>query len=949
VVHAVRSGEGVGDIAGMLRFEALGGVRAWRADQELDLGWPKQRAVLAVLLLRAGQVVSRAAIVDAVWGDDPPRSAANLVHTYVRRLRTSLEPDRGRRESGRVLVGSGSGYTLRLEPGQLDLDVFGDHLHRARRSLTEGDLDKAVDAFDAALALWRGTPLAAIPGPLAGTERVRLGELRVAAAEDRAEAMLSLQQHVTLTAELPPLIDEYPLRERLRGLLMLALYRSGRQVEALTVYADTRRLLVEELGIEPGPELRRLHHDILNNRDIDLPRPARGAPPRVVPRQLPPAVRHFTGRETEIAVLTGHLADAVDTGGTVVISAIDGTAGIGKTATAVHWAHRVASRFPDGQLYVNLRGFDPGAPPVTPAEAVRGFLDALDVPPQRVPADLHAQVGLYRSLIADRRVLVVLDNARDVDQVRPLLPGGPYCLAIVTSRNRLTSLVAVEGANLLSLDLFTEAEARQLLSRHLGPDRVAAEPDAVDDIIRLCARLPLALRVAAARAATHPGFPLSALAAELRDARGGLDALSGVDTATDVRAVFSWSYQTLSAESARLFRLLGLHPGPDISAAAAASLTGLPPSRVRPPLAELTRAHLVEEYTPGRYAFHDLLRAYAADLARTTDTDEQRHAATRRVLDHYLHTAYAADRLLLPVRHPIDPTPPQPGVTPEHPADRQRAFEWFAAEHAVLLAAVDHAHATGFDTHAWQLAWTLWTFLDRRGHWHDLAAIGRAAVAAARRLAEPAAQGHAHRTLAFAYTQLGRVDDAHVELGHALGLHRRIGDLVGQAYTHRSIAYGWGRQGRYAEAVDHARQAMDLFRAAGHRHRQADSLNAVGWYLALSGDYRQALAACEEALPLLQELDDRQGQAATWDSLGYTHQRLGHHSQAITCYRHAIALYRDVGDRYEEAISLARLGDTHQAAGDPDAARTSWREALVILDRLALPDADQVRAKLAKP
>jgi tetratricopeptide (TPR) repeat protein len=411
--------------------------------------------------------------------------------------------------------------------------------------------------------------------------------------------------------------------------------------------------------------------------------------------------------------------------------------------------------------------------------------------------------------------------------------------------------------------------------------------------------------------------------------------------------VFSWSYQALTPDAARLFRLLGLHPGPDIAAVAAASLAGLSASTIRPVLAELTQASLLVEHVSGRYAFHDLLRTYASDLAQRIDTDQQRHSATHRILDHYLHTAYIANGLLNPGRDPILLAPPVPGVIAQHPTDYQQALDWFTMERAALLAAVDHGAATGFDTHTWQLAWTLALFLERRGHWHDQAAVGRVAVAAAHRLADPTAQARAHRTLAHAYTLLDRLDDAHTQLGRALGLATQTGDRTVQAHTHASLGYLWGRRGIYPQALDHARQALTLYQAAGHQHGQAYALNQVGWYHARLGDHQQALTACQQALILFEDLGDRVGQANTWDSLGYAHHHLGHHAHARTCYQHALTLFRDVGDRYYEADTLTRLGDIHHAAGNPQAAREAWQQALTILEDLDHPDAERVRGKLA--
>jgi hypothetical protein len=448
-------------------------------------------------------------------------------------------------------------------------------------------------------------------------------------------------------------------------------------------------------------------------------RPPKGGAPRQLPAQLPAAVADFMGRAAELAELEA--AASTSHRAAVVISAIGGMAGVGKTALAVQFAHRIASRFPDGQLYVDLRGFDPSGQPLEPGAAVRGFLNALHVPKERIPADLDAQAGLYRSLLAERRMLILADNARDAAQVRPLLPGTPGCLVLVTSRRRLTGLAATDGAHLIDLDVLTEGEARDLLTARLGADRVAAEPAAIAEIIAGCGRLPLALAIVAARAAANPAFALRALAAELAEHQ--LDALAADgDPTTNVRTVFAWSYRALRPGTARLFRLLSLHPGPDISARAAASLAGLPPVRARSLLADLSDAHLTCEPVHGRHSLHDLLRSYAAELASQLDTEAQRRAATHRMLDHYLHTSKAGAELQGPVRDPITLAPPQPGVTPETMADAGQALAWFTTEHAVLLAAIERAAIDGFDACTWQLAWSIWTYLHCQGHRRDQAA-----------------------------------------------------------------------------------------------------------------------------------------------------------------------------------------------------------------------------------
>jgi DNA-binding SARP family transcriptional activator/tetratricopeptide (TPR) repeat protein len=926
-----------------MEFRLLGEVELWAAGQILDVGAPRLQAALAV---DAGRPVAIETLIDRVWGDNPPVEARNVLYSHLSRIRRLL------RQAAALTGGTAvrierrhAGYVLDIDPDRVDL-------HRFRRLVEQGsdprrgDDDRAA-ALAEALGLWRGPPLAGLPGEWAGQVRDSWHRRRLDAVVQWAQVELRFGHPAAVIATLPDLVTEYPLVEPLETLLMRALYAAGRGAEAVDRYSAIRQRLADELGADPGPELRALHQAVLQGELPLEPPDSLGAAVRTVtsPAQLPPDTSGFTGRSNELHSLDSLLRAAGDRSTAVVISAVSGTAGVGKTALAVHWAHRIRGDFPDGQLYVNLRGFDPTGSPVTPAEAVRGLLDAFEIPAKRIPTSFDAQVGLYRSLLAGRRVLVVLDNARDAEQVRPLLPGAPACVVVVTSRNQLTGLVA-EGAHLLPLDLLPAVDARALLARRLGARRIAAEPHAVDEIVILCARLPLALAIVAARAATHPGFDLAVLADELRAARGGLDEFAGAGPATDVRAVLSWSYLQLSPEATRLFRLLGLHPGPDVAAPAAASLAGLSVGTVRPLLGELARTHLIVEQTPGRYTFHDLLRAYATEQTHIEDSDTERQCAIHRTLDHYLHTAYTADRLLQPTRDPITLTAPQPGTTPEHPADHKQALAWFTTEHAVLLAAVDHAATTGWDTHTWQLAWTLNDLLDRHVHYRDMVATQQAALAAAQRLGDPSMQALAHRLLGVAYSVLRRFDDAHTHLRQALDLYHQHGDQAGQAHTYGSFAADFERQGRHIESLDYSRRALDRFQAAGHRHGQANALNAVGWLHAMLGNLQQALTCCQQALTLHQELGDRRGQAETWDSLGYAHHHLGHHAQAITCYQHAIDLCRDHYDHRREADFLIHLGDTHHTTGHPDHARDAWHAALTILDQLDHPDAKQVAIKL---
>jgi DNA-binding SARP family transcriptional activator len=933
---------GTGQPAYGLRIELLGRVQAWSGERALAVGPPRQQALLAMLALRANRFVSRDELVDGIWGADPPASAVNGVHVYVSALRRALEPDRSTRAAGQVLTSAGSGYRLVLAADRVDVHAFATHLDRARQLAAGAG---AVDAFDAALAVWTGTPLVGVPGPFADAERTRLAELQLTAIEERAEAMLGLGRHGELVADLSVLVVERPLREQLRALLMTALYRSGRQAEALAVYADTRRLLAEELGVEPGPHLQRVHHQILANDDSVGARRTERRADAVVPRQLPPSLSHFAGRAAELAALTRHLTPDPGAVGAVLVAAVHGTAGVGKTALAVYWAHQVAHRFPDGQLYVNLRGFDPSRAPMSAQEAVRGFLDAFAVPPERIPASLDAQTALYRSLLAGKSALVLLDNARDADQVRPLLPGTPGCVAVLTSRNQLTPLVA-EGAQPVPLDLPSHEEARDLFIRRLGRERVGAESGAVDAVVTHCARLPLALAIVAARAASNHHLRLAAFAAELDDAGTRLDTLSAGDATTTVHTVFSWSYRALAPRTARVFRLLGQMPGPDVSAAAAASLAGLPLAEARSLLAELTRAHLTVEPAPDRYTLHDLLRAYANQLVHTVDPEDERDAATRRILDHYLHTARVAALLLNPHRDPLAPTAPEPGTVPEHLTGDRQALAWLAAERHNLLAATEHAARTGQRARTWQLAWALQEYLDRRGHWHDWVATQQAALAAGIQQPDRPTQARAHRSLGMAHDQLGQRAQARQHLKAALDLYHRLDDRAGQAYTHLLIARTAERDADIQRALRHSEDALSLYQAADHRAGRARALATIAWYHTCLGRHRQAVTACRQALSLLRELGDRTGEAAAWDSLGHAHHHLDEYAVAADAYHRALDLFRHLGDRYNEAMTLSRLADTHHATGAADTARATCRQALAILGDLDHPDAVAVRAQL---
>jgi tetratricopeptide (TPR) repeat protein len=676
--------------------------------------------------------------------------------------------------------------------------------------------------------------------------------------------------------------------------------------------------------------------------------PEQVRPIREVPRQLPATVADFTGRAAELQALTRMLDQAGGrTAGTVVISAIGGTAGVGKTALALHWAHQVATRFPDGQLYVNLHGFDPSGNPTAPTEATRGFLEALGVPPERIPASPEAQAGMYRSLLADKRVLILLDNARDEQQVRPLLPASPGTLVLVTSRSQVAGLGAAGGARLISLDVLSHAEAVQLLAARLGPARAAAQPAAVGRIAGLCASLPLALAVAAARAAARPTFPLAALAAELADSARRLDALDAGDPGSSVRAVFSWSVRQLTSEAERMFGLLGIHPGPDIGVPAAASLAGRGEPQTRRLFRELADAHLIAEHVPGRYVFHDLLRAYAAEQACDTDSDTDRREATGRVLDHYLHTAAHAARVLDPAKEPVALAPPRAGAAAGQPADLQQALAWFETEHQVLLATLTLATGYGFDTHAWQLPWAMKNFLQARGYRQEWAATQRTALAAATRLGDTPAQAVCSRLLGAACIDLGDHDQARGHLESSLGLYQRLGDRLGQAKVHQNLGYAAERESRYADALGHAEQALRLYQAIGDKANEAAALNGVGWCHGLLGDYQEARVFCRRAVTRSAETGHRWVEGCAWDSLGLAEHHLGNLAEAAACYQRALSVSREYCDRVFEADTLTRLGDTCHAAGELTEAKEAWHQALAICEDIRHPDIGRVRTKLA--
>jgi DNA-binding SARP family transcriptional activator/DNA-binding XRE family transcriptional regulator len=736
-----------------LWLSVLGPLEASLDGVPLSLGPPLRRALLGQLAMNAGGVVRRDTIVDVLWGQSAPSTAPSLVQAHVSRLRKLLPPDA---RGNPVIASAGGGYRLQLRCDQLDLLAFKALVINAEAARGAGDDLMACDLYEQALALWRGDPLADIEvlhdQPGVADQRRQFAD----ALLWYSEVACDLGFHDRVLPHLHTLAAAEPLNERVHARLMIALAGAGQQAAAFHVFEGIRGRLDREFAVYPGEELANAHLRVLR-QDIPGIRRSSGPPPAdpVIPRQLPASARYFTGREREHRMLSELLARASPEAGKVAVAALTGMAGVGKTALAVNWAHQVADRFPDGQLFADLRGFRHLGAPVQPAEVLRGFLTALGVPASRISAGTAERAALYRSTLASRRVLIVLDNARDAEQVRPLLPGASGCLVLVTSRNRLTGLAAADGAHLLALRSLTDEESYRLLTRTLGTERVTAERAAIDELVALCARLPLALCNAVARAAARPGLPLAMLVAELRDRCGRLDALETGEPATSVRVVFSLSYAKLTGLAAEMFLMLGMFPGAELTVPAAAALAGLDRSQAQAALARLCDEHLLAEQAPGRYTCHELLRAYAAESASTWLDEAERHDAVYRMLDYYLHTASAVSALLCPHLAPRVLGAPRPGGAPEHFRDARQAAEWARSERSALFAAISLAAEGGYHPHAWELPWAAGAFLDGEESWRKLADAQRAALELAFRLGDLGGAALAHYHLGWLMLRLG--------------------------------------------------------------------------------------------------------------------------------------------------------------------------------------------------
>lgn len=883
--------------------------------------------------------MSVASLVDALWGEDHPGSAVNLLHRYVGALRRALEPELGHRETGRWLIRGAGGYRFTADAATLDLLRFRDLMGKARSERDGGAERQAVHTFAEALALWDGPVAANTPAPVRShTVFTALEREHVAAVNEATDLALRCGLPKPVLVPLQWVTSQHPFDEPSHSRLILALAAAGYRADALDVHATIRGRLAEELGIDPGAELRAAHEAVLREEPdqpqqevhheteplVDAPMPA----PSVMPAQLPRDLAVFAGRRDELDHL---LAEHDDPHGATAVTLIRGMAGVGKTTLAVRYVHRIAHLYPDGQLYLNLRGFDQTGDVVQPEAAVRRFLDELGVPSARIPVGFDAQVNLYRSVLAERRILVVLDNARDAEQVRPLLPGSPGCHVVVTSRNQLLSLVAVEGARPLLLTPLSNVEAREFLTRRLGSRSAGSDPAAISEIIELCAGLPLALAIVAARAALQPLHPLSAVAQALRDTSTSLDSFSDADSIIDARAAFTWSYQALGPAAADMFRVLSLHPSPEIPTRAAASLMGLPVARAVPLLDELERGHLIAQYAPRRYTMHDLVRVYATELANASDAPEARRAARVRVLDHYLHSSFTAAALIDPHRPRITLPPMSEGAVVEVLHDRAAAQAWTTAVSPTLFAAVEMAGEHHLDDHTWRLAWAFDPYLDRNGHWHQKVIAQEAALAATERAHEVRGRAYVHRSLGYAHKHLGNLVRAAGQFRSALELYVELGDLRGEGRTHQNIADLCTKQNMFQQALEHEVCSYEIARVLGDQLMEADCLNNVGCAHSDLGDHDQAIVLCEQALARSRELGNRPLEAAAQDSLGKIHHRAGRYAVAVGYLGQALETHRDLQDLYNEAVTLRNLAAAHLAVGDKRSAEDCTRLAATVL------------------
>jgi DNA-binding SARP family transcriptional activator/Tfp pilus assembly protein PilF len=935
-----------------VRFRILGPLEVWTGQDWSSIGAPKWRALLAALLLNPGQAVSTDRLAAELWGDDPPDRATNLVSVYVLRLRRALgDPE------GRVLTTRAPGYQLRLGPGDLDAECFETLAGQGREALADGDPDRAAETLAEALELWRGRALADVPpSALVTAEADRLEESRLSALELRIEADLGCGRHAQLVPELRRLLSDHQLGEGLWALLIRALDAAGRHAEALAAYGQAREVIAEELGVDPGPELQGLYQAMLTADAGPRPPAAAGLPPspappggspaeathrragpgsasRRAPAQLPADVADFTGRAAPLERLCGLVSGSRQhANGAVTVAVVAGTPGLGKTTLAVHAAHRLRPAFPDGQLYVSLRGGSDH--PVPADEVLARFLRDLGVDGARVPVDPEERAAMYRTRLSERQMLIVLDDARDAAQVRPLLPGTGSSAVIVSSRHRLSDLA---GSRLIDLDVLDEGEAAELFTRIIGTDRAEAEPGPVRDVLGVCAGLPLAVRIAGARLAARRAWTVRTLADRLADQRRRMDELTAGDLA--MRACFQVSFDALphrngtSTDPARAFRLLGVWQGPSIGLPAAAALIGQPEWPVADALEVLVDAHLLESPAPDRYRLHDLLRAYAADRARADDPPQAVEDAVRRVLDWYLRAADAAAGVVAPYRERVPLDPAEPTGEPLAFATAEQALAWSEQERTNLVAATRQAAAQGLHDIAWKLPVAASVCFDRLGYRAEWLTTHRIALDSVRELGDRRGEAWVLNNIGMVLGQQ-HVNEAVGYFEQALAILRETGDREDQARAANNLAFCYAILGRYEEAVPALLDALELQRELGRRYGEAVALCNLGEAYVELGRHDEAITRLQEALAIVREVGSVRYEGYALYNLGRAHLARGHPAEAAELFDQALAIQRSAGDRYGEAQVLQRIGNAHAQAGRLTEARDTWSRARSLFEAL---------------
>ncbi|MGR6914371.1 BTAD domain-containing putative transcriptional regulator [[Actinomadura] parvosata] len=924
-----------------LEIRFLGPWQVLAGDEPVRLTGQRRIGVLARLALNSGQALHTERILTDIWGESSAATVAKQLHIVISKLRETLGPH----TTEEIIQTMSGGYRLALEPDHIDAHLFARLVKRARTAHAQGGKAAADALFRTALQLWRGEPLAGLTYPWARIEATRLGEERLTVLEDHADLRLAIGDHHALAADLAVHVRAHPLRERSAAQLMLALHRAGRPSEALAVYQGTRRVMVAELGIEPGAELRRLHQAILvKDPVLDLTTPAQQVTlsEPYIPAELPPGTRAFTARATEI----DRLRTALGSADGPAVTVIDGPGGIGKSALAVHVAHATAARFTDGVIYLNLHGSTPGLDPLTPAQALRHLLRSLGLDGAAVPADPGEAAARYRSLTAACNLLVILDNARDVRQVRPLIPAGPGCRVLITSRDPLATL---DNARRLPLDTLNPADAAALLSRLAGSDRVRVEPQAAERVVQLCGGFPLALRIIGARLAARPDWSLTDLEVRLADATRRLDMLEYADLA--VRASIAVSHHHLREEpagrdAAHLLPLLGLLGLPTHTPAATAALTGWPHHRAEAALERLQDARLLEVAGPSRYQFHDLVGLYARERAHQDLPEEERTTTERRALHHYLATLWTASTLLsrdsLILRCPVE----LPDSTFKDPAEAGR---WVQDERDNLLAAAQQALAGPHPETAIGLAIGLhWPFCYQG--WHtELADIYTRAIEVADRIGAWEDKAQLRSFLGWVYRDQGRYDAAIVQLKAALpdwdraGLPRRKVGVVNNLGVIHTIV------GRLDDALTYLESALTLNDEAERPWATAAARNNRVHVYYRQGRFDEAIAEARQVVELWQKADPLTGAGTAHDSLGDAYRHAGRLTEAVDSYTTAVRLLRESGYRLGEAVSRWWLGTTLHHLERHGEARKQWEESVRLLRDARLLTPREATEILAQP